>query len=152
MKKVISAGVIIFRRTTEGIKYLLLYHGKGYWNFPKGRLEHAERSIDAAIRETNEETGLKENELQFHSSFKTFERFVMRGGKERVFKIVILYLAETQQPEITISEEHEGFGWFTFGEAKKALLKYKETQKILEQAHRYLTVKKSTHKTTIVPL
>src|SRR3989338_3609685 len=33
VKKTVSAGIIVFRRTTEGIKYLLLYHGRDYWNF-----------------------------------------------------------------------------------------------------------------------
>jgi hypothetical protein len=37
MQKVISAGIIVFRRTPEGIKYLVLYQGRNYWNFPKGK-------------------------------------------------------------------------------------------------------------------
>ena len=34
----ISAGIIIYRRTGEGPKFLLLYHGGRYWNFPKGKI------------------------------------------------------------------------------------------------------------------
>ena len=55
----ISAGIIIFRKTKEGPKFLLLYHGGRYWNFPKGKLEKEEDSYTAALREIKEETGLR---------------------------------------------------------------------------------------------
>ena len=137
MRKVISAGIIIFRKTREGFKFLLLYHGRNYWNFPKGKLEAAERSWQAAFREVQEETGLKPSELRQMRDFKTYERFMM-GGKNGVFKIVILYLAETRQPKVTVSHEHEGYGWFTFAEAKQVLSKYPENVRILTTAHDFL--------------
>src|SRR3989344_1124613 len=114
MPKIVSAGIIIFRRTKEGLKFLLLYHGRNYWNFPKGKLEGEERSWQAALREVREETGLKSTELKFIENFKAYERFYFRRGKENIFKIVILYLAETKQPKIAVSWEHEGYGWVNF--------------------------------------
>lgn len=138
MKKTVSAGIIIFRKTPEGLKYLLLYKGKGYWNFPKGKIEGEERSWQTALREIKEETGLRPNELKFQSNFKAYERFTFRLNKENIFRVVILYLAETHQPRVQISPEHEGFGWFTFSEAKKMLSKHKEPVAILMRAHRFL--------------
>ncbi len=138
MPKIVSAGIIIFRRTREGLKFLLLYHGRNYWNFPKGKLEGEERSWQAALREVREETGLKSTELKFIENFKAYERFYFRRGKENVFKIVILYLAETRQPQITVSFEHEGYGWFTFAEAKNVLSRYKENIRILTTANDFL--------------
>jgi len=138
MPRVISAGIIIFRRTQEGLKFLLLYHGRNYWNFPKGKIETTEGSWQAALREVREETGLKASELKFIQNFKTYERFYFRRGKENIFKIVILYLAETKQPRITISHEHEGYGWFTFSEARRVLSKYRENLKILETVYKFL--------------
>lgn len=117
---------------------MLLYHGRNYWNFPKGKLEASERSWQAAMREVNEETGLKSSELRFVENFKTYERFSFGGSKDRVFKIVILYLAETKQPNITVSFEHEGYGWFTFSEGKKILEKYPENVRILTTAYDFL--------------
>lgn len=137
-RQIISAGIIVFRRTTEGIKYLILYHGRDYWNFPKGKLEKSERSWQAAFREVREETGLKSTELKMIGNFKAFEKFSYRRGNERIFKVVILYLAETKQATITVSDEHEGYGWFRFSEAKKMMGKYKDSLKILERAHNYL--------------
>src|SRR3989344_4634899 len=138
MKKIISAGIIIFRKTREDYKFLLLYHGGTYWNFPKGKLEAEERSWQTAIREVQEETGLKANELRFIRNFKTYERFMFGKAKDRTFKIVILYLPETRQPNITVSYEHEGYGWFTFNEAKKILAKYPENVRILTTAYDFL--------------
>ena len=122
----ISAGIIIYRRTNEGIKFLLLYHGGGYWNFPKGKLEFEprmgvgiltqgkEKSWEAAVRETREETGLKLSDLKFQKGFRAYEKFVfwrkIRNRKIKVFKVVIFYLAETRKSQINISEEHEGYG------------------------------------------
>jgi len=116
MTKEISAGIIIYHKTKEGLKFLLLYHGGGYWNFPKGKIEAEEKSFQAALRETKEETGLGGNDLKIDQRFKAYEKFVFWRGrgikKEKVFKIVIFYLAETKRPQIRISYEHNGYGWF----------------------------------------
>ena len=138
MRKIISAGSIIFRKTKEGSKFLLLYHGRNYWNFPKGKLEADERSWQAAVREVHEETGLKASELRLIENFKAYERFFLGRGTDKAFKIVILYLAETRQPNIVVSHEHEGYGWFTFSEAKRLLTNYPENIRILTTAYDYL--------------
>ncbi len=161
MKRVISAGAVIFRRepriTAHGsvrgerdgeLKFLLLYYGRNYWNFPKGKLEEGERAPQAFLREVEEETGLKPADLHILSGFRTTERFTFvdhdsraaqRRGKERplVFKVVIYYLVEAKKREVTISNEHEGFGWFTYHEALR-IAKYKNTQGILKQAHEFI--------------
>ncbi len=138
MQNIISAGIIIFRRTREGVKFLILYHGRNYWNFPKGKLESEEKSYEAALREVREETGLKVNELRILGGFKTYERFMYQRGKDKVSKVVILYLAETRVTRVIVSHEHEGYGWFTFSEARRALGKYKDSLRILDQAYDFL--------------
>lgn len=137
-QKIVSAGIIVFRHTDEGVKFLILYHGGDYWNFPKGKLEVAERSYQAAFREVREETGLKQSELKLVGDFKAFEKFYFKRGSEKIFKVVILYLAETKQSRITLSHEHEGYGWFTFLQAKKILAHHKDNLRILQQAYTYL--------------
>lgn len=140
-KRVISAGIIIFRRTKEGLKFLLLYHGHSYWNFPKGKMEGSERSWQTALREVREETGLRSSELKLMEDFKTYEKFFFQRGKEKIFKIVILYLAETHQPQIAVSWEHDGYAWFTFSEARKVVSRYKENLRILESVYEFLRKK-----------
>lgn len=142
MSKEISAGIIIYHKITEGPKFLILYHGRGYWNFPKGKIESEEKSFQAALREAREETGLTRNELKFNQSFKTYEKFTFwrrLGNKNiKIFKIVIFYLAEANKSVIQVSREHEGYGWFTYKEAMKILSKYKDSQKVLTQANIFL--------------
>ena len=138
----ISAGIIIYRKTEDGLKFLILYHGRGYWNFPKGKIESEEKSFQAAIREIKEETGLARGDLKFNESFKAYEKFTFwrRLGNKgiKVFKIVIFYLAETRNPIIKISKEHNGYGWFTHKEAMKILSKHKDSQRVLTQAYDFL--------------
>ena len=137
-QKEISAGIIVFRRTNDGPKFLVLYHGNAYWNFPKGKLEKEERSFEAALRETREETGLSPRDLRVSRTFKTREQFTFRRRNQRVFKIVIFYLAETVNPRVRISDEHQGYGWFPYREASRILGKYEESQKVLKEANDFI--------------
>lgn len=135
----ISAGAIIFRRESGGdIKFLLLYHGRNYWNFPKGKLEEGERATAAFLREVEEETGLKRGDLKIISGFRATDRYAFFSGQQRkIFKIVIFYLVETKKSEVAVSSEHQGFGWFTYHEALN-LSKYKNTKDIIKRAHEFI--------------
>jgi len=137
-QKEISAGIIVFRRTQDGPKFLVLYHGSTYWNFPKGKLEKEERSFEAALRETREETGLGQRDLRIIRDFKTREQFTFRRRNQRVFKIVLFYLAETTNPRVRLSDEHQGYGWFPYREASRILGKYEESQKVLKEANDFI--------------
>lgn len=144
MGREISAGIIIYRKTPDGPKFLLLYHGGGYWNFPKGKLEEGERSFRAAVREVEEETGIKYKDLRFSKDyFKAHDRFVFQRGGDKISKHVLFYLAETHNPEIRLSEEHEGYGWFLYERAMR-VIKYKNLREILQQAHDTLSGKSSS--------
>ena len=56
-----AAGGLVCRRREDGAREILLVHRPAYddWSFPKGKLEPGEREEDAAIREVEEETGLR---------------------------------------------------------------------------------------------
>lgn len=137
----ISAGVIVYRDTKEGLKFLLLYHGKGYWNFPKGHLDKGEKNIQAAFRELEEETGITKKNLILEERFKTNEKFFfVKNKNQKVFKIVTLFLALSKTEKVMISHEHEGYGWFLYKDAVK-LLKYKESRSVLEKANNFLKTK-----------
>lgn len=118
----ISAGIIIFRKTQEGPKFLLLYHGGKYWNFPKGKLEKEESSYNAALREIREETGLGRPDLRFDNRFKAYDRFTFSKQKDKVFKTVVYFLAETRNPIVKISKEHHGYGWFLYRDGARMLM------------------------------
>lgn len=141
----ISAGIIIYKRLKDrdgkiDTKYLLLYHGRGYWNFPKGKLEQDERSFEAALRETAEEAGILPRNLRMERNFKESDRYIYQREGNKIFKIVVFYLAQTNQPEIKLSPEHDGYGWFLYKDAVK-LLKHHNSKFILKKANDYLTRK-----------
>ena len=123
--KELSAGIIIYRRTKEGPKFLLLYHGGRYWNFPKGKIDDSsgkETTFKAAVREVKEETGLLSRDLRFNNRFKSYDKYVFTQKGKKIFKTVVYYLAETKKREIKISKEHSGFGWFLYKDALRMLL------------------------------
>lgn len=125
----ISAGMIIYRRTKEGPKFLLLYSGGSYWNFPKGKLNEGEKNFKAALREVEEETGLSVRDLQFRSWFRVADHFTYVRNRVKIRKTVTYYLAETKKAEVRIKivpphhqgERHEGYGWFLLRDALKVV-------------------------------
>src|SRR3989344_1082357 len=140
MEREISAGIILFRKTQEGPVFLILYNGGDYWNFPKGKIKSEERSFEAAVRETEEETGIGMKDMRFLRDFKTHERFVFRRDRRTISKTIIFYVAETRKAEIKLvqkshGERHPGFGWSPYREATRILGKYRESQRVLKEAY-----------------
>lgn len=52
---------VVFRKSADGIKFLVLRRKQGWkgWEFPKGGLDKGETARRAVLREVREETGLK---------------------------------------------------------------------------------------------
>jgi len=148
MQRQISAGIVIYRNTSEGVKFLFLYRGGGYWNFPKGKIEGKERSIQTAFREVDEETGLGNKDLRILPGFKVYDRYFFVQDKDRISKLVIFFLAESLTSNVKISLEHEGYAWFGYREAMRAS-KHKNTKFILKRAHDYLKKESSNEEKKI---
>lgn len=142
----ISAGLIIYKKEKDRdgktqVKYLLLYHGRGYWNFPKGKLEKEERGYQAALREVEEETGIAPRFLRVEKNFRVTDKYIYQREGQKIFKIVIFFLAQAFRPQIKLSYEHEGYGWFLHKDAQN-LLKYRNLKIILKRANDFLQKKK----------
>ncbi|MDP1818332.1 MAG: NUDIX hydrolase [Acidimicrobiales bacterium] len=56
-----AAGGVVWRRSSKGTLKVLLVHRPRYddWSLPKGKLEPGESHRQAALREVEEETGLR---------------------------------------------------------------------------------------------
>lgn len=160
IKKEFSAGLIVYRNTPQGPRFLLLYHGGRYWNFPKGHIEFNQRNVqtsfgndtevinnvretskEAAVRETQEETGIDPLKLSIKRGFRAVEKFRFRRGGDQISKVVIFYLAETGQGEVKISSEHDGFGWFLYKDARHILAPYKDSQRLLRNAYEHIRIR-----------
>ncbi|MDO8639309.1 MAG: NUDIX domain-containing protein [bacterium] len=136
-----SAGAVIFHIKEGKIFYLLLHYPsspgakKEYWGFSKGHMEKNETIEQAARREIQEETGLKDINLEM--GFQEEEKyFFMKNGK-KVFKIVTFLLGLAKTKKITISFEHVGFLWLSYNDAFNKLT-FKNGKEILKKADNFL--------------
>lgn len=146
-KKQVVAGFVVYRRTSDGIKFLLLYRRGNYWNFPKGHFMPGERTIDVALRELEEETGIKKSEVRIVPNFRAYERFYFKIGNQGIYDTVILFLAETHKAEIKVApREHSGYAWFLYHDALNVVgKKYADTRKVLRQAVNFLRARSRQH-------
>jgi 8-oxo-dGTP pyrophosphatase MutT (NUDIX family) len=134
MAREISAGIILFRRTPEP-HYLLLHYESGHWDFPKGHIESGEHPGETAKRELQEETGI--SEIHLLDGYKQTLRYFFRQKGIGIFKVVIFFLAETAQSEVTLSAEHIGFDWLPY-DAALARLTFKNSRDLLVKAHEHV--------------
>lgn len=118
------------------LKFLLIKGDFG-WEFPKGHIEGNESALEAAKRETKEETGLEIEEL--HPTFKFLSKYlVTMNYKTRkklrypIPKTVAYFLGVAPTKEVKLSFEHSDYGWFTPSEAMEKLSKNK--REVLEAA------------------
>lgn len=147
-KRQVVAGFVVYRRTSDGIKFLLLYRRGNYWNFPKGHFMPGERTMDVALRELEEETGIKKIELHIAPNFRAYERFYFKIGSQGIYDTVILFLAETHKAEVRIvPREHSGYAWFLYHDAVNVIgKKYGDTRKVLKQANDFLLARSRVHR------
>jgi 8-oxo-dGTP pyrophosphatase MutT (NUDIX family) len=115
-----SAGIVVTRRIAGDTGYLLLRCYR-YWDFPKGEVEPGEEQLQAACRETEEETGL--TDLRFPWSEVYTETPVYAGGK-----VARYYLAESQNGDVRLpispelgKPEHQEYRWVRYEEARTLL-------------------------------
>ncbi len=114
-----SAGALIFNRTPEGRRYLLLRYPAGHWDFPKGNIEKGESPEQTMIREVREETGLVDI-VPVPGFMKVIEYFYKRDGRT-VHKQVTFFLAESKEEKVVLSFEHRDYVWLSREEALKVV-------------------------------
>ncbi|MEM4714436.1 MAG: NUDIX domain-containing protein [Candidatus Nanoarchaeia archaeon] len=135
-----SAGFIIFRIEKNQRKYLLLYKKpsgiyKERWSFPKGIIEKGEDELKAAIRETKEETGIK-NFKQI-KNFKEKAHYIYKKENDLVSKDVAYFLAKTRQKKAILDFEHSDYIWLPYREALEKLT-FKTDKNVLKKAEKFL--------------
>ena len=115
-----SAGIVVMRCFSEGWRCLVLRAYRN-WDFPKGRVEPGEAPLQAALRETREETGLAGLELRWGDDFCETPPYA--GGKVARFYLALSPSGEVSlpvSPELGRPEHHE-FRWVDFAEAGRLL-------------------------------
>ncbi|MDA7941392.1 MAG: NUDIX domain-containing protein, partial [Nitrosopumilus sp.] len=111
-----SAGVVIYRRGRGGERFLLLQYPGGHWDFAKGHVEEGETEQEAALREAEEETGMRLRGLD--EGFEERIRYSYYHAGRRVRKTVVFFMAEARTGRVRLSEEHVEYEWLTYEEAR----------------------------------
>lgn len=138
-----ACGLIIFRRCfipkvdNASIEFLLLQASDGihHWTPPKGHVEPGENELETALRETQEEAGLKPSQLTIIEGFRRELNYVARKKP----KTVIYWLAEVKDydVEIRLSHEHQAYRWLGLEEACQ-LAQFKDMEALLQEGHQFL--------------
>ncbi|MGY2492301.1 NUDIX domain-containing protein [Cupriavidus sp. CP313] len=115
-----SAGLMVLRSFGDQWHCLVLRAYRN-WDLPKGLLEPEEEPLQAALRETREETGLYTLELRWGEDYRETEPY--GHGKVSRFYLALSPIGDVTLPnsaELGRPEHHE-FRWVTFAEARKLL-------------------------------
>lgn len=118
IKRVFSAGGIVVKGEGGKPKILVAQHsGHKGWDFPKGHVENYESSENAAIREVEEETGVKAEVVEKVGKSEYFyfdppSREVSEGKRQKVFKTVVYFLMRyVGEGEATTAYETSDMVW-----------------------------------------
>lgn len=143
MNKEFSAGAIIFRRDNNNVLFLLIYSNRNkIWGFPKGHMEPGEDEKETALREIEEETGLKDlkmiNGFREEDIYDTIsKRFPFKG--QLIEKHAIYFLCETESQDIIVDgHEISDYKFLSISEAE-GLLKFEGLKRILKKADDFLS-------------
>lgn len=116
LKKVHAAGLII----SDAEKNLLLlqrviqHPDGGKWCVPGGAVEAGETPLEAAVRETFEETGLRIDAVNvFHVGTYTWEKW----EKDITFDLFAIGLANRPEAVECRPNEHTAYAWVSLSEA-----------------------------------
>ncbi len=126
-----AAGGVVYYTGHEGQVFLLIRDPYGRWSLPKGHLEQDESEEQAALREVEEETGVRAD-LGPMVSRITYH-FPAKG--KIIEKRVSFFLMHASDDSIApqIDEGITAVGWFSASEALD-LLDYEQVRQVFAKA------------------
>ncbi|WP_421869668.1 NUDIX hydrolase [Marinoscillum sp.] len=120
-------------------KILLIYR-KGRWDIPKGKMEKGEKKRECAIREVEEETGVKVSiEKKINTTWHTYV-----NKKKYILKKTHWYVMKCEDdtrlgPQT--EEDIEEVRWMTLSELRAALYNsYRSIRVVIQEYHKLLKI------------
>lgn len=133
VKRQFSSGGVIFRPSPRGPEVALISRqGSTVWCLPKGLIEEGESLEETALREVEEETGLKGKLLGKIDAIRY--GYVSKEEQAKFFKVVTFFLlrrtgGNTRDHDFEVDEA----AWFSIPQAL-AKLSYPSERKIMRKA------------------
>lgn len=113
MAELKSCGVLVVRG--KPIREFLLMRHADRWDLPKGHLDPGETEIECALRELEEETGLRSEDIELDPVFRFEQRYLVRRQETGDLwrpKSLVVFLGRLREDREIIATEHIGFEWF----------------------------------------
>ena len=138
-QKKIKNGIIAvpFVKVGKKFEFLILHRCLNWigWEFPKGGIEKNESPQEAALRELEEETGIK----KINSIIKL--PYSLEWRAEGVLYKYIPFAVEVSSKNVKLQEhpvrEHNSFAWLNFEKALE-MLTHENSKKLLKDVFRML--------------
>ena len=128
-----SCGTVVVYQ--PGSEILLLHYPEGHWDLPKGHIEKGEDDEQTALRELEEETGMKN--VKVIKDFKESTHYFFTCKQELISKTVIFFLVQAKNKNVKISHEHQDYLWLPLEEALKKIT-FKNVKEIVLKAKIYI--------------
>lgn len=127
MKREFSSGGIVFKGKNQ---VLLVQDPSDRWVFPKGQIEPGQSSKEAALREVQEEGGVRAEIVEKVGD----SRYIFTLNGEKIFKVVLFYLMKYISGDPKDHDwEVKNAKWFAVEEALK-LLKFPKDCELLKKS------------------
>ncbi|MFH1714746.1 MAG: NUDIX domain-containing protein [Elusimicrobiota bacterium] len=135
-----SCGVIVVFKKNNSHEYLLVQHKALHWGFPKGHINPNETSIETALRELDEETGIKE--VEFLQNKPLTEHYEFNKDNVVVKKEVCYFIGIVRTQNVRLQEQElKEFMWCDYKKAFSALT-FVEAKRLLGEAEKIIQSQK----------
>ena len=123
-----AGGGVVWRPGDDGQRRVILVHRPKYddWSLPKGKLQEGEDEADAAVREVEEETGLRCRLGEELPSSSYQDRF----GRDKTVRYWAMTPVDDDQSSFVPNAEVDEVRWLTPTDAE-GLLSYDRDREVL---------------------
>jgi bis(5'-nucleosidyl)-tetraphosphatase len=114
MREQKSCGFLIVRG--DPVREFLLMRHPDRWDVAKGHVDAGETEMQCALRELNEETGIKADDVEVIEDFRFETKYPVRGKHDgkTYEKTLVIFLARLKRDVPIDVTEHGGYQWFTW--------------------------------------
>lgn len=134
MEYEVSSGAVVFTRKDNNTYFVIVKSLEGFYGFPKGHVEGNETEEETALREINEEIGIRP---QILAGFKTIDEHQI-PNKKNVIKKIIYFVAEYYNQQLSYQEDElEGAYLMTYEEAMN-VFQFESSKRILNEAKEFI--------------